>query len=52
MWDSFIAEYAELINYETVSPCLCGGAEKLRRVKSAGESIAGRNPFAYWQEPI
>ena len=53
MWDkNFIAEYAELINYETASPCLCSVAVKLRRVKSAGESLAGRNPFAYGQEPI
>jgi len=43
MWDKIFicgdAEYAELINYETVSPCLCGGAEKLRRVKSAGKIL-------------
>ena len=43
MWDKIFicgdAEYAELIKYETVSPCLCGGAEKLRRVKSAGKIL-------------
>jgi len=45
MWDKIFicgdAEYAELINYETASPCLCNVAVKLRRVKSAGKVSQG-----------